>query len=145
MGYLHEHEGIRNIALDRTINMEITDETFTMPKDFFHAKIFFEGILDFFFGAIGIPTGGKKTGFCRKQRSLPVRGDRAAFQDERRMTIGNELHLFREDGRNAIVIRVIPIKAIDLAAPSIEPEIDGADRFAVAQHFSVSSSSAPSI
>lgn len=40
LGYLHEHEGIRNISLDRTINMEITDETFTMPKDFYASEYY---------------------------------------------------------------------------------------------------------
>lgn len=34
VGYLNEHEGIRNIALDRTLEMEVTDESFVVPPDF---------------------------------------------------------------------------------------------------------------
>lgn len=34
VGYLKEQEGIRNIALDRTLNMEFTSETFRCPNDF---------------------------------------------------------------------------------------------------------------
>lgn len=34
VGYLKEQEGIRNIALDRTLNMEFTTETFRCPNDF---------------------------------------------------------------------------------------------------------------
>ena len=40
LGYLHEHEGLRNISLDRTINMEISDENFTMPKDFYASEYY---------------------------------------------------------------------------------------------------------
>lgn len=40
LGYLHEHVGIRNIALDRTIDMGITDETFIMPKDFYASEYY---------------------------------------------------------------------------------------------------------
>lgn len=34
VGYLNEQEGIRNIALDRTLEMELTDEDFMVPEDF---------------------------------------------------------------------------------------------------------------
>ncbi len=34
LGYLREHEGIRNIAFDRTLDMELTDESFTLPTHF---------------------------------------------------------------------------------------------------------------
>lgn len=34
LGYLREEDGIRNIALDRTLEMELTDETFVVPTDF---------------------------------------------------------------------------------------------------------------
>ncbi len=34
VGYLKNQEGIRNIALDRTLNMELTTETFRYPSDF---------------------------------------------------------------------------------------------------------------
>lgn len=34
VGYLSEYEGLRNVALDRTVEMELTDESFVMPKDF---------------------------------------------------------------------------------------------------------------
>ena len=34
VGYLNEHEGLRNVALDRTIEMEVTDKSFVVPKDF---------------------------------------------------------------------------------------------------------------
>ena len=34
VGYLNEHEGLRNVALDRTIEMELTDKPFVVPKDF---------------------------------------------------------------------------------------------------------------
>lgn len=34
VGYLNEHEGIRNIALDRTLEMEVTNESFVVPPDF---------------------------------------------------------------------------------------------------------------
>lgn len=34
LGYLREQDGICNIALDRTLEMELTDEAFVVPKDF---------------------------------------------------------------------------------------------------------------
>ena len=34
LGYLREQDGIRNIALDRTLEMELTDEAFVVPTDF---------------------------------------------------------------------------------------------------------------
>lgn len=34
VGYLKEQEGIRNIALDRTLEMELTDDSFILPNDF---------------------------------------------------------------------------------------------------------------
>ena len=34
VGYLTEQDGIRNVALDRTLGMEITGENFSLPKDF---------------------------------------------------------------------------------------------------------------
>lgn len=34
VGYLREQDGIRNIALDRTLEMKITNDRFLMPKDF---------------------------------------------------------------------------------------------------------------
>src|SRR5574344_15210 len=34
VGYLHEPGGIRNIALDRTIDMDLTDNDFLFPEDF---------------------------------------------------------------------------------------------------------------
>lgn len=34
IGYLNEHEDLRNVALDRTIEMELTDKSFVVPKDF---------------------------------------------------------------------------------------------------------------
>ena len=34
IGYLNEHEGLRNVALDRTVEMELTDKSFVVPKDF---------------------------------------------------------------------------------------------------------------
>ena len=34
VGYLNEHEGLRNVALDRMIEMELTDKSFVVPKDF---------------------------------------------------------------------------------------------------------------
>ena len=34
IGYLNEHEGLRNVALDRTVKMELTDKSFVVPKDF---------------------------------------------------------------------------------------------------------------
>ena len=34
LGYLREQDGICNIALDRTIEMELTDEAFVVPTDF---------------------------------------------------------------------------------------------------------------
>lgn len=34
VGYLNEPGGIRNIALDRTIDMELEEESFVVPKDF---------------------------------------------------------------------------------------------------------------
>ena len=34
IGYLNEHEGLRNVALDRTTEMELTDKSFVVPKDF---------------------------------------------------------------------------------------------------------------
>jgi len=34
VGYLNEHEGLRNVALDRTVEMELTDKSFVVPKDF---------------------------------------------------------------------------------------------------------------
>ena len=34
VGYLKEQEGIRNIALDRILEMELTDDSFILPNDF---------------------------------------------------------------------------------------------------------------
>ena len=34
LGYLKELDGIRNIALDRTLDMELTDDDFTVPDNF---------------------------------------------------------------------------------------------------------------
>jgi len=34
VGYLNEYEGLRNVALDRMIEMELTDKSFVVPKDF---------------------------------------------------------------------------------------------------------------
>ena len=34
LGYLREQDGICNIALDRTIEMELTDKSFVVPTDF---------------------------------------------------------------------------------------------------------------
>ncbi len=34
VGYLKEQDGIRSVALDRTLRMEKTDEKFSLPKDF---------------------------------------------------------------------------------------------------------------
>lgn len=34
LGYLREQDRIRNIALDRTLEMELTDESFVVPTDF---------------------------------------------------------------------------------------------------------------
>ena len=34
LGYLREQDGICNIALDRTLEMELTDEAFVVPTDF---------------------------------------------------------------------------------------------------------------
>lgn len=34
VGYLKEKEGIRNIALDRTLEMDLTDNDFLLPEDF---------------------------------------------------------------------------------------------------------------
>ena len=34
VGYLNEYEGLRNVALDRMIEMELTDKPFVVPKDF---------------------------------------------------------------------------------------------------------------
>ncbi len=34
LGYLKEPDGIRNIALDRTLDMELTDDDFTVPDNF---------------------------------------------------------------------------------------------------------------
>lgn len=34
LGYIHEHGALRNIALDRVLSMELTDQPFTIPEDF---------------------------------------------------------------------------------------------------------------
>lgn len=40
VGYIKEQKGIRNIALDRTLEMEVGEETFTFPNDFDPEKYF---------------------------------------------------------------------------------------------------------
>ena len=34
IGYLNEYEGLRNVALDRTVEMELTDKSLVVPKNF---------------------------------------------------------------------------------------------------------------
>ncbi len=34
VGYIHEHGAIRTIALDRVLSMDLTDEKYTVPRDF---------------------------------------------------------------------------------------------------------------
>ena len=34
VGYIHEHEAIRTIALDRVLSMDLTNEKYTVPEDF---------------------------------------------------------------------------------------------------------------
>ena len=47
VGYLKEQEEIRNIALDRTLNMEITTETFRCPSNF-DAKEYYSNTVGIF-------------------------------------------------------------------------------------------------
>ena len=39
VGYLKEQEGIRNIALDRILEMELTDDSFILPNDLMQKNI----------------------------------------------------------------------------------------------------------
>lgn len=34
VGYIHEHQGIRNIALDRVLSMDVTEQSFEIPSTF---------------------------------------------------------------------------------------------------------------
>lgn len=47
LGYLKEHEGLRNIALDRILNMNVLKTTFELPADF-DAKSYYANVVGIF-------------------------------------------------------------------------------------------------
>lgn len=47
LGYLKEHEGLRNIALDRILNLKVLKTTFELPADF-DAKSYYANVVGIF-------------------------------------------------------------------------------------------------